>query len=92
MNVGRNTRTNWKTSKLYRLARKTLVASLVCLMISFLNVLVVVLTTGHERGLVCLTMCTLDVTACRYFNIIKQNSPFKKNNNSVNVIIAIYKP
>ncbi|KAG2218730.1 hypothetical protein INT45_006882 [Circinella minor] len=62
MNVGRNTRTDWKSTKLYRLARKTLVASLVCLMISFLNVLVVVLTTGHERGLVCLTMCTLDVT------------------------------
>ncbi|KAI9497893.1 hypothetical protein BDB00DRAFT_755909 [Zychaea mexicana] len=62
MNVGRNTRTDWKSTKLYRLARKTLVASLVCLLISFLNVLVVVLTSGHERGLVCLTMCTVDVT------------------------------
>ncbi|CDH53801.1 hypothetical protein RO3G_13977 [Lichtheimia corymbifera JMRC:FSU:9682] len=62
MSVGRNSRTNWKTSKLYRLARRTLVASLVCLLISFLNVLGVVWTHGHERGLVCLTLCTLDVT------------------------------
>ncbi|ORX62273.1 hypothetical protein DM01DRAFT_1315706 [Hesseltinella vesiculosa] len=62
MNVGRNSRTDWKRSKLYRLARRTLVASIVCLAISFLNVLMVVLSAGHMRGLVCLTACTLDVT------------------------------
>ncbi|KAI8374459.1 uncharacterized protein BYT42DRAFT_576444 [Radiomyces spectabilis] len=62
MNVGRNSRTDWKRSRLYKLARRTLVASVVCLLISFFNVLVVVITHGHERGLVCLTMCTVDVT------------------------------
>ncbi|KAF7732781.1 hypothetical protein EC973_000055 [Apophysomyces ossiformis] len=62
MNVGRNSRTDWKRSRLYRLARRTLVASIVCLMISFFNVLGVVITDGHQRGLVCLTLCTVDVT------------------------------
>lgn len=60
--VGRNTKTDWKTSRLYRLARRTLVASVVCLSVSFINVLFVVLSHGHQRGLVCLTMCTVDVT------------------------------
>ncbi|KAI8980811.1 hypothetical protein BDB01DRAFT_795686 [Pilobolus umbonatus] len=62
MNVGLTSRVNWKRSRLYKLARRTLVASIVSLLISFANVLVVVITHGHERGLVCLTMCTLDVT------------------------------
>ncbi|CAO3665283.1 hypothetical protein G6F70_003015 [Rhizopus microsporus] len=61
-NIGRNTRTDWKVTRLYKLARRTLVASIMCLSISFLNVLLVVLTHGHQRGLVCLTMCTVDVT------------------------------
>lgn len=68
MNVGRNSRTDWKRSKLYRLARRTLVASLVCLAISFFNVLVVVTSQGHLRGLVCLTACTVDVTVS--FNLL----------------------
>ncbi|ORZ04488.1 hypothetical protein BCR42DRAFT_338636 [Absidia repens] len=63
MNVGMtNSRMDWKKSRLYRLARRTLVASVVCLLVSFVNVLTVVITHGHERGLVCLTMCTVDVT------------------------------
>lgn len=62
MSIGRNTRTEWKISRLYKLARRTLVASVVCLSVSFVNVLSVVLTHGHQRGLVCLTMCTVDVT------------------------------
>ncbi|KAI8059054.1 uncharacterized protein B0P05DRAFT_558905 [Gilbertella persicaria] len=61
-NIGRNTRTNWKISRLYKLARRTLVASLVCLSVSFINVLLVVLSHGHQRGLICLTFCTVDVT------------------------------
>ncbi|KAI7884456.1 uncharacterized protein EV154DRAFT_554875 [Mucor mucedo] len=62
MNVGLTSRANWKRSRLYKLARRTLVSSIVSLLISFANVLVVVITQGHERGLVCLTMCTVDVT------------------------------
>ncbi|CAO3656046.1 unnamed protein product [Mucor fragilis] len=62
MNIGLTSRANWKRSRLYRLARRTLVASVVSLLISFANVLFVVVTKGHQRGLVCLTMCTVDVT------------------------------
>ncbi|GAN09471.1 conserved hypothetical protein [Mucor ambiguus] len=61
-NIGRNTRQDWKVTRLYKLARRTLVASVVCLSVSFINVLFVVLSHGHQRGLVCLTMCTVDVT------------------------------
>ncbi|KAI7897556.1 uncharacterized protein BX663DRAFT_444835 [Cokeromyces recurvatus] len=61
-NIGRNARSDWKVSRLYKLARRTLVASVVCLSVSFVNVLFVVITHGHQRGLVCLTMCTVDVT------------------------------
>ncbi|KAG2198744.1 hypothetical protein INT47_005429 [Mucor saturninus] len=60
--IGQNTRTDWKVSRLYKLARRTLVASIVCLSVSFVNLLLVVLTHGHQRGLVCLSMCTVDVT------------------------------
>lgn len=67
-NIGRDTRTDWKATRLYKLARRTLVASIMCLSISFINVLCVVITHGHQRGLVCLTMCTVDVTvSCRKY-------------------------
>ncbi|GAA5814702.1 hypothetical protein MFLAVUS_008201 [Mucor flavus] len=59
--IGIDPRTDWKTSRLYKLAKRTLVASVVCLSISFCNVLYVVISNGHQRGLVCLTMCTVDV-------------------------------
>ncbi|KAI9254487.1 hypothetical protein BDA99DRAFT_422609, partial [Phascolomyces articulosus] len=63
MNVGRTTgRTNWKETRLYKLTKRTLIASLVCLLVSLANVLSVVITRGHLRGLICLTCCTLDVT------------------------------
>lgn len=67
MNVGLTSRANWRKTRLYKLARRTLVSSIVSLLISFANVVVVVITQGHERGLVCLTMCTLDVTVCLLF-------------------------
>ncbi|KAI8970333.1 hypothetical protein BDF20DRAFT_916150 [Mycotypha africana] len=60
--VGRNARSDWKVSRVYKLARRTLVASIVCLSVSFVNVLSVYLSHGHQRGLICLTMCTVDVT------------------------------
>lgn len=70
MNVGLTSRANWKRSRLYKLARRTLVSSIVSLLISFANVLVVVITQGHERGLVCLTMCTVDVTVSSFFAFV----------------------
>lgn len=68
--IGRDPRTDWKTSRLYKLAKRTLVASVVCLSISFCNVLYVVISNGHQRGLVCLTMCTVDVTVSLFFSFL----------------------
>ncbi|KAI9491874.1 hypothetical protein BDB00DRAFT_468471 [Zychaea mexicana] len=64
INVSRSTtcRSTWKETRLYKLTKRTLIASLVCLLVSLANVLSVVITRGHMRGLVCLTCCTLDVT------------------------------
>ncbi|KAI9365085.1 hypothetical protein BD770DRAFT_357012 [Pilaira anomala] len=58
----RDPKLDWKRSRLYKLARRTLVASIVCLTVSFCNVGYVVISNGHQRGLICLTMCTVDVT------------------------------
>ncbi|KAI8890995.1 hypothetical protein K501DRAFT_235918 [Backusella circina FSU 941] len=49
-------------SRLHSVARRTLIASLVCLVASFVNILSLQLFHGRERGLVCLTCCTVDVT------------------------------
>lgn len=80
MNVGLTSRVNWRKSRLYKLAKRTLVASIVSLLISFANVIVVVITHGHERGLVCLTMCTMDVTVNIYTTFLESllylNIPF----------------
>ncbi|KAI7862124.1 hypothetical protein BDF14DRAFT_1859504 [Spinellus fusiger] len=62
LTIGRDSRVDWRRSRLYKLARRTFVASLVSLLVSLANALAVVITQGHERGLVCLTMCTVDVT------------------------------
>ncbi|KAI7851516.1 hypothetical protein BDC45DRAFT_445414 [Circinella umbellata] len=62
-NIGRNTgRGNWRETRLYKLTKRTLIASLVCLLVSLANVMSIVISRGHLRGLVCLSCCTLDVT------------------------------
>ncbi|GAA5796051.1 hypothetical protein HPULCUR_001419 [Helicostylum pulchrum] len=53
---------DWKASRLNEVALRTLVASVVCLLASFANVFSLVMFDGRERGLVCLTCCTVDVT------------------------------
>ncbi|KAG2210331.1 hypothetical protein INT47_003316 [Mucor saturninus] len=53
---------NWKASRLNEVALRTLVASVVCLIASFANIFTLVMFDGRERGLVCLTCCTVDVT------------------------------
>ncbi|KAI8079156.1 hypothetical protein BDF21DRAFT_419557 [Thamnidium elegans] len=53
---------DWKASRLNEVALRTLVASVVCLIASFANVFSLVMFDGRERGLVCLTCCTVDVT------------------------------
>ncbi|KAJ8654373.1 hypothetical protein O0I10_009941 [Lichtheimia ornata] len=53
---------NWRSTRLYKLTRRTVVASVVCLFVSLANILTLAIAQGHERGLMCLSMCTADVT------------------------------
>lgn len=47
-----------KQSRLREVALRTLVASIVCLVVSFANIFSLQMLHGRERGLVCLTCCT----------------------------------
>lgn len=53
---------NGKESRLHDVALRTLVASVVCLVVSFANIFSLHMFDGRERGLVCLACCTVDVT------------------------------
>ncbi|KAI7819321.1 hypothetical protein BC939DRAFT_460424 [Gamsiella multidivaricata] len=48
--------------KLRDVARRTLLGCVIALVLSSANVFTLVYFQGHERGLICLTSCTLDVT------------------------------
>ncbi|KAF9922263.1 hypothetical protein FBU30_007671 [Linnemannia zychae] len=48
--------------KLRDVARRTLMGSLIALVLSTANVFTLVLFKGNERGLICLASCTVDVT------------------------------
>ncbi|KAI9314171.1 hypothetical protein BX666DRAFT_1863071 [Dichotomocladium elegans] len=56
------TQRNWRQTRLYKLTRRTVVASIVCLLVSLANILTLAIAQGRERGLMCLSMCTADVT------------------------------
>lgn len=58
----RGTSLDRKQSRLHEVALRTLVASIVCLIVSFANIFSLQMLNGRERGLVCLTCCTVDVT------------------------------
>ncbi|KAJ8658391.1 hypothetical protein O0I10_005743 [Lichtheimia ornata] len=60
--IGRSVQTDWKSSRLHEVALRTLAASTVCLFVSFANILALVILNGRERGVLCLTCCTVDVT------------------------------
>ncbi|KAF9175545.1 hypothetical protein BGX21_003018 [Mortierella sp. AD011] len=49
-------------SKLREVARKTLIGSILSLIFSTTNVASIVYFRGYQRGVLCLTFCTLDVT------------------------------
>ncbi|KAH8551896.1 hypothetical protein BGW37DRAFT_455832 [Umbelopsis sp. PMI_123] len=53
--------THVERSELRILAKRTLTASVVCLLVSLANILILSILR-HERGLICLTCCTFDVT------------------------------
>ncbi|KAI7893559.1 uncharacterized protein EV154DRAFT_501587 [Mucor mucedo] len=62
MNTSEGLRVNWKASRLHDVAKRTLVASIVSLVVSFANILTLTLLNGKERGVLCLTCCVVDVT------------------------------
>lgn len=62
MKIGKSVEVDWKSSRLHDVALRTLAASVVCLFVSFANILALVILNGRERGVVCLTCCTVDVT------------------------------
>lgn len=61
MKIGSDTNVGWKQSRLHEVAKKTLVASVVCLVVSFANITALAIQNGVERGVVCLTCCLVDV-------------------------------
>ncbi|CAO3676500.1 unnamed protein product [Umbelopsis ramanniana] len=58
---GSNSAPGAQTSLRY-VAKRNLVAAIVALIVSSANVVILITLDGVERGLVCLTCCTLDVT------------------------------
>ncbi|KAI9016545.1 hypothetical protein CLU79DRAFT_763206 [Phycomyces nitens] len=60
--AGKRSAPDWKASRLHSVARRTLVASIICLIVSFANILGLTLSNGRQRGLLCLGCCALDVT------------------------------
>lgn len=61
MKIGTDTNVDWKQSRLHEVAKRTTLASVVCLVASFANVTALAILDGHERGVVCLTCCFVDV-------------------------------
>ncbi|KAF9385111.1 hypothetical protein BGX21_001141 [Mortierella sp. AD011] len=49
-------------AKLRALARRTLMGTVLSLLLSTANIASIVFFDGHERGVVCLALCTMDVT------------------------------
>lgn len=49
-------------SKLREVARRTMIGSAIALFLSSANIATIVYYEGHQRGLLCLGLCTMDVT------------------------------
>jgi hypothetical protein len=62
MDTGHGLRADWKASRLHDVAKRTLVASVVALLVSLANILALTILNGRERGVLCLTCCVVDVT------------------------------
>ncbi|KAI8064628.1 hypothetical protein BC940DRAFT_305544 [Gongronella butleri] len=61
MKVESGTNSAWKESRLREVAKRTMVASVVCLIVSFANLCALTILNGIERGVICLTCCFVDV-------------------------------
>ncbi|KAI8093831.1 uncharacterized protein BX664DRAFT_330687 [Halteromyces radiatus] len=59
--IGHDTNVDWKQTRLHEVAKKTMMASVVCLIVSFANVTALAVLGGTERGVLCLTCCFVDV-------------------------------
>ncbi|CAO3646676.1 unnamed protein product [Cunninghamella blakesleeana] len=59
--IDKTTQMDQQASRLKEVAKRTMVASVVCLIVSFANVAALTILNGIERGLVCLTCCYMDV-------------------------------
>ncbi|KAG0165970.1 hypothetical protein DFQ30_007751 [Apophysomyces sp. BC1015] len=62
LKIGKSVKTEGRASRLHEVAKRTLVASIVSLLVSFGNILTIILLNGRERGVLCLTCCIVDVT------------------------------
>ncbi|KAI7906600.1 uncharacterized protein BX663DRAFT_497043 [Cokeromyces recurvatus] len=62
VHTGDGVRVNWKESRLHHVARRTLVASIVSLLVSLANIMALTILNGRERGVLCLSCCIIDVT------------------------------
>lgn len=60
-NRGLSSETQLERCELRVIAKRTLIASVVCLLVSLANILILSILR-HERGLICLTCCMFDVT------------------------------
>ncbi|KAI9318628.1 hypothetical protein BX666DRAFT_1929839 [Dichotomocladium elegans] len=62
--VGKKVKGNndWKNTRLHGVAHRTLIASVVCLVVSMMNILGLTLIGGSQRSVLCLTCCSVDVT------------------------------
>ncbi|KAI9309514.1 hypothetical protein BJ944DRAFT_109754 [Cunninghamella echinulata] len=59
--IDKTSHSDQQTSRLKEVAKRTMVASVVCLLVSFANVAALTILKGVERGAVCLTCCYIDI-------------------------------
>ncbi|OAD73357.1 hypothetical protein PHYBLDRAFT_181506 [Phycomyces blakesleeanus NRRL 1555(-)] len=60
--AGKNAHDDWRNSRLHGVAVRSFVATLVGLLVSFANILALVLFPYGVRDVICFTSCTIDVT------------------------------
>ncbi|KAI9031710.1 hypothetical protein CLU79DRAFT_694327 [Phycomyces nitens] len=60
--AGKNAHDDWRNSRLHGVAVRSFVASIVGLLVSFVNILVLILFPQGVRDILCFTCCTIDVT------------------------------
>lgn len=62
MKIDKDAQIDVRASRLQEVAKRTLLASVVCLLVSFANILVLIIFDGQARGALCLICCFIDVS------------------------------